>query len=100
MGLFSIFSNKSNQIKEFSERGAVIVDVRSPGEFKSGHVKGSKNIPLQNVTSKAAEMKKWGKPVIFCCASGMRSAQASSLLKREGLECMNGGSWHKVKSSL
>ena len=100
MGLFSIFSNKTNKIKEFNERGAVVVDVRTPGEFKSGHVKGSKNIPLQNISAKTAEIKKWGKPVIFCCASGMRSAQATSLLQREGVDCMNGGSWHKVKSSL
>ncbi|MFN4197507.1 MAG: rhodanese-like domain-containing protein, partial [Flavobacterium sp.] len=40
------FGSKTNQIKEFKERGAVIIDVRTAGEFQQGHIKGSKNIPL------------------------------------------------------
>ena len=100
MGLFSIFTNKGNKIKEFAERGAVVVDVRTPGEFKSGHVKGARNIPLQSIASKTSELKKLNKPLILCCASGMRSAQATSVLKNAGLDCMNGGSWHKVNRSM
>lgn len=100
MGLFSIFSNKTDRLKEFIDRGAVVVDVRSSAEFKGGHVKGAKNIPLQVISGKVAEIKKLNKPVILCCASGMRSAQATSLLKREGVECVNGGSWQKVQRSL
>lgn len=100
MGLFSIFSNKGNKLKEFAEKGAIVVDVRTPAEFKSGHVKGARNIPLQNIGSKTAELKKLNKPIILCCASGMRSAQATSVLKSAGVECMNGGSWGKVNRSL
>lgn len=100
MGLFSIFTKKGDKIKEFVERGAIVVDVRTPGEFKSGHVKGARNIPLQNISGKTAELKKLNKPLILCCASGMRSAQATSILKSAGLECVNGGSWHKVNRSI
>jgi len=75
---------------------AYIVDVRTPGEFKNGHVKGSVNIPLQSFAS--ADKKLKGKePIILCCASGARSGQATSMLKSKGFaEVYNGGSWHSV----
>jgi|TARA_B110000902_G_scaffold161081_1_gene184287 rhodanese-related sulfurtransferase len=76
--------------------GAVIVDVRSPGEYAAGHVKGSKNIPLGNIASKLETIKKWDKPVITCCASGMRSGSAASVLKRNGVEAYNAGPWQKA----
>ena len=100
MGLFSIFSNKGNKLKEFAEKGAIVVDVRTPGEFKSGHGKGARNIPLQNIGAKTAELKKLNKPIILCCASGMRSAQATGILKNAGIDCMNGGSWGKVDRNI
>lgn len=96
MGLFSIFSNKGKAIEELLEKGAVVVDVRSSSEYRSGHSKGSKNIPLPQIETKSNEILKWNKPVIFCCASGMRSGQATSILKKKGLECINGGSWQKM----
>lgn len=76
--------------------GAVIVDVRSPDEYAAGHVKGSKNIPLGNIESKLEAIKKWNKPVITCCASGMRSGSAASVLKRNGVEAYNAGPWQKA----
>lgn len=81
-------------------QGAVVIDVRSPQEYKGGHVKGSKNIPLPNIPNKADQIKKLNKPVIFCCASGMRSGQATSQMKRQGLDCMNGGSWQSVANKV
>ena len=76
--------------------GAIILDVRSPEEFAGGHAKGSKNIPLGKVESKMNTIKKWNKPVIACCASGMRSGSAVSILKQNGVEAYNAGSWHKA----
>ena len=76
--------------------GAIIVDVRSPGEYAGGHVKGSKNIPLDKISEKIEAIKKWNKPVITCCASGMRSGSAASILKQNGVEAYNGGSWQKA----
>lgn len=83
-------------LKEKLAQGAVIVDVRSPGEFSGGHVKGSKNIPLDKISGKMNTIKKWNKPVITCCASGMRSGNAASILKNNGVEAYNGGGWTKV----
>ncbi|MBX7205520.1 MAG: rhodanese-like domain-containing protein [Bacteroidia bacterium] len=78
---------------ELMKRGAVIVDVRSKGEYSGGHVKGSLNIPLNSLSGQLSKLKK-DKPVITCCASGMRSASAKSILKQNGYtEVYNGGSW-------
>jgi rhodanese-related sulfurtransferase len=81
-------------------KGAVIVDVRTPGEYQGGHIKGSKNIPLNVLSEKMEEIKKWNKPVISCCASGMRSAQATSILKNNAVDAMNGGGWSSLQNKL
>ena len=88
----------SNKIKEMLENGAAIIDVRTPGEFQGGHVVGSNNVPLQTLSTKVDELKQLGKPLVLCCASGMRSGQATSFLKSEGIECENGGGWMKVNA--
>ena len=102
MGLLSMLGlgGKSESVKDFMDKGAVIIDVRTPGEFQGGHIKGSKNIPLNTISSKINEIKKLNKPVIACCASGMRSAQATSILKSNGIDVMNGGGWMSLENKL
>lgn len=102
MGLFSfLFDNKKQErIKDFKARGAVIIDVRTSGEYSQGAIPGSKNIPLQNLSSKINQIKTYNKPVITCCASGMRSASAAAILKSNGIETLNGGGWHSLYSKL
>lgn len=78
-------------------RGAVIVDVRTPGEYAGGHVKGSMNIPLASLGSAMGKLKK-DVPIVTCCASGMRSSSARSVLQSGGFrEVYNGGSWFNLK---
>lgn len=80
--------------------GAQIIDVRTPGEFQSGHIKGSKNIPLQNLNNQLSNIKK-DKPVITCYASGMRSASAKRILKSNGYsEVHNGGGWLSLQGKI
>lgn len=102
MGLLDFLGlgNKSDTIQEFIEKGGIIIDVRSPGEFSGGHIKGSKNIPLNEIGAKINEIKKLNKPVIACCASGMRSSQATSILKQNGIDAINGGGWQSLQSKL
>ncbi|HLP65577.1 rhodanese-like domain-containing protein [Flavobacterium sp.] len=102
MGLLSMLglSGKTENVKEFMDKGAVIIDVRTVGEYKNGHIKGSKNIPLDTIHSKVNEIRRMEKSVIVCCQSGMRSAQANSILKSNGIESMNGGGWQSLESKL
>ncbi len=81
------------KIEELIKSGnATIVDVRTLTEFMGGHVKGSFNIPLTELPVRLEEVKKM-KNIILCCASGNRSGQAATYLKKNGVECENAGSW-------
>lgn len=82
---------------ELIANGAIIVDVRSSGEYASGHLKRSVNIPLDTLKMKHGKLKK-DTPVITCCASGMRSSIAKKILLASGFEQVhNGGSWYNLK---
>lgn len=101
MGLLSsLFGNKKKKIADFVSRGAIIVDVRSKGEYDNGAIPGSKHIPVQTIGTKATTIKKWNKPVICVCASGARSASAAAILKGQGIEAMNGGTWMSVYKKI
>jgi rhodanese-related sulfurtransferase len=80
--------------------GAMIVDVRSPGEFNSGHINGSINIPLEEIKNKSGELKKKNKVIITCCRSGNRSGIAKSILDNQGIECYNGGAWNVLDHKI
>lgn len=86
--------------KDIMQRGAQIVDVRTIAEFKGGHIQNSLNMPLNNLSNCCTSLKK-DKPVITCCASGMRSAQAKSMLQEMGFkEVYNGGGWVGLKNKI
>lgn len=85
---------------ELVKNGAHIIDVRTPGEYQGGHIPGSKNIPLQVLSSKMATLPK-NQPIITCCASGMRSASAKSLLTQNGFtQVYNGGGWASLRNKI
>jgi phage shock protein E len=88
---------KSTELKTFLDNGALVIDVRTPQEFSAGHVKGSRNIPLNMLQNSIEEIKKSGKPVITVCQSGMRSGSAKSFLQSRGIIVINGGSWSGLK---
>ncbi|WP_416438780.1 rhodanese-like domain-containing protein [Phnomibacter sp. MR] len=73
--------------------GAIVVDVRTPEEYRMGHIKQSVNIPLQALSGKVAELAKKKKPIITVCRSGSRSGMAKNMLRRQGVEAYNGGPW-------
>lgn len=86
--------------KSLMSQGAMIIDVRTPAEFSSGHIKGSVNIPLQELSKRAQKLKK-EKVIITCCASGMRSASAKGVLKSMGFtEVYNGGGWLSLRHKI
>ncbi len=84
---------------ELIQNGAVIVDVRSRGEYQGGHVKGSVNIPLDQLSQIKQKVKNKDQAIITCCASGMRSASAKGILRSQGYTNVhNGGSWYSLRS--
>lgn len=98
--LKNLFGGSSEKLSEVIKNGAVLVDVRSQGEFASGNVKGSVNIPLDKLLSQLGKLKK-DKTIVVFCASGMRSSQAKSILNRNGFEnVINGGGWRSVQSAV
>ncbi|TKT90353.1 rhodanese-like domain-containing protein [Dyadobacter frigoris] len=101
MGIISIlFGTSKTDFKSLVDAGAVIVDVRSPQEFASGHIEGSVNMPLDTMSSKSALLKRGGKPVITCCRSGARSGLAAEVLKKAGIEVYNGGAWGNLQRKI
>jgi phage shock protein E len=81
--------------------GALILDVRSKGEFSGGHIKGSVNIPVDQLHSNMDKLKDKNRVIITCCASGMRSASAKSILESNGFrEVYNGGGWFSLQNKI
>ncbi|NQW29214.1 MAG: rhodanese-like domain-containing protein [Ignavibacteria bacterium] len=94
--LTNLFGGSADTIKEALQAGAIVIDVRSPSEFSGGHVKGSTNVPLQEVGSWLQNQDK-AQQIIFCCASGGRSGSATSTAKKAGFNVLNAGPWTNVR---
>lgn len=103
MGFFNKLFGKSNNndiLSNLIKEGAFLVDVRSSSEFAQGNVKGSINIPLDQVTNLLTKFKGKENIIVFC-RSGNRSSQAKSILEQNGFtNVTNGGTWQNVKSIL
>jgi len=83
--------------KELLRNGAVLVDVRTPGEYASGHARQSRNVPLDQLPKQLDSLKRIGKPIVFVCASGARSQHATDLARQAGIEAYNAGSWSSLR---
>jgi len=95
MGFFGNLFNSGPKVdlNELLDNGALLLDVRTRGEYAGGHVKNSKNIPLDELGKALPKMDK-EQNIVVVCASGMRSGSAVSMMKRYGFtNCHNGGSW-------
>ena len=87
MGFFDMFKQKdiNESIKEYqSLSGAVLLDVRTPQEYKEGHIPKSKNVPLQMIDRVTSVVKTKDTPLFVYCYSGSRSNQAVNELRRMG----------------
>ena len=89
--------NYADLVKE----GAIILDVRSKGEYAGGHIKGSLNIAVDQLAKNLDKLKDKNKAIITCCASGMRSASAKGILSAKGYtKVHNGGSWFSLQNKI
>jgi len=98
MGFFNFLGggNDTNAIKEYLDKGAVVLDVRTPAEWAEGQVNGSKLITLNDVPQSVNKIKAWNKPVIVVCRSGGRAGTALNYLKQAGVDAINGGAWQNA----
>ncbi len=86
---------------ELVKQGAVVIDVRTKGEYAGGHIKGSLNIPVDQVSQNTNRFTDKNKVIITCCASGMRSGAAKDILKSKGYaNVYNGGSWMSLQNKI
>lgn len=92
---------KTIDYAQLIREGAVILDVRTKGEYGSGHIRGSVNIPVDQLHKNLQKFKDKKRPIITCCESGMRSASAKGILKSNGfINVHNGGRWMSLNNKL
>lgn len=99
MGFLSFFKRRkimNKEIQEYLKNGAVVIDVRTVGEFNEGHVEGALNIVLDTIPTRVEEIKSLGDQLITVCRSGARSGTAAEFLCDQGLDVINGGPWQNV----
>ena len=87
MGFFDFLKGPDiNQgVKEYSATdGAVLLDVRTPDEYRQGHIPGSKNVPLQSIDKVTVMINNKAIPIFVHCLSGARSRQAAAILQQMG----------------
>ena len=98
MGFFNFLvgGSDTNAIKEYLDKGAVVLDVRTPAEWAEGQVSGSKLITLNDIPQSVNKIKAWNKPVIVVCRSGGRAGTALNYLKQAGIDAINGGAWQNA----
>jgi len=83
------------------KKGAVILDVRTKGEYAGGHIRGSVNIPVDQLNNNTSRFTDKNKVIITCCASGNRSGMAKNILKGKGYtQVYNGGGWMSLQNKL
>ena len=87
---------KSKKASQMIDSGSIIIDVRTPQEFKSGHYLNSISIPLGILKNNLDKIKGYKNGIVVVCASGMHSGQAKSILSNNGIESFNGGSWKNL----
>ena len=92
MGFFDFFRPKNiNQgIEEYRKtEGAVLLDVRTPGEYAEGHIENSVNLPVQEIDGAGERLPDKNAALFVYCHSGVRSAHAVRLLKKMGYANVN-----------
>ena len=91
--------NEEINLEEIIAKGALILDVRTKKEYMQDHMKGSLNVPLDEIHTAMSWLIK-DVPIITCCASGSRSGVAKDILEKNGYEKVyNGGAWNNLKTS-
>lgn len=87
------FLDQSEALK-LLDQGALLVDVRTQGEWDEGHGPDSILLPLDQLAARIGELPK-DQPILLCCRSGARSGQAAGWLSQQGYQAYNLGPWQR-----
>ena len=71
-------------LRLWQNKEAILIDVRTPAEYRDGHIPGVANIPLDELEKRVSEVPK-DKKVVLICRTGNRSAEGTKLLRKKGL---------------
>lgn len=97
----NLFSPEKTDYAKLMSEGAIVLDVRSTGEFAGGHIEGSINMPVNKLADNLHKLKSKNIPIITCCASGARSATAKGILESNGYSrVINGGAWQSLNQKI
>lgn len=92
-------SERAQTAWQWIEQGATVIDVRTPGEFASGHLDNAQNLPLQSLNQYLSGLDK-SKSYVLYCRSGNRSGQAFRMMKSAGFEQLhNGGGYNEMQKA-
>jgi len=87
MSIFDFFKQPDihNGLREYAEKeNAFLLDVRTPQEYREGHIPGSKNVPLQALDKVTSVTENKDAALFVYCYSGARSRQATAMLRHMG----------------
>lgn len=77
----------SEAVRLMNRDAAVVIDVREPDEFRSGHIPNAINLPLSALVARMTELEKYKtKPLVVSCRTSQRSARAAMILRRHGFQ--------------
>lgn len=96
--IYKFYLNRSFKklLPKLKAEGALFIDVRSRGEYESGHAPQTINIPLDQLNNEMSKLSR-DKAIVVCCASGTRSAMAKGVLKKNGFrDVHNAGGWRAL----
>lgn len=89
-----------DELINYCQQGAVIIDVRTIEEFEAGHNEGATHIELSTLPNKISEIQSLGSKFIMVCLSGGRSQRAVDFLKENNIDAINGGGWEEFAEIL
>lgn len=97
--VFFLFNKKkkSTEVAQIITEGGLVIDVRTQREFNSRNFPESINIPLNLIENNIDKIKSFKNNIVVVCASGIRSSSGCSILKKNGVSCMNGGLWSSLR---
>lgn len=75
-----------SEAKRLVQAGALLVDVRTPGEFNERHIEGAINLPIHQMKARLAELGEHKQHIVVYCRSGARSSRAQAMMIDAGFQ--------------